>query len=67
MGSSGYEISFTKIQVFRYLAAMTKQYCIFVPMNYMNIKNHERKNTRVFTAFNLVFRNQLDKFIPPGI
>jgi len=33
----------------------------------MNIKIHEQNNDRVFTAFNLVFRNQTDKFIPPGI
>lgn len=35
-------------------------------MNYMDIKSHEQNNERVFTAFNLVFKNQLDKFIPPG-
>ena len=32
----------------------------------MKNKNHEQNNEKVCTACNLVFRNQMDQFIPPG-
>jgi len=32
----------------------------------MKNKIHEQNNERVFTAYNLVFRNQMDKFVPPA-
>lgn len=48
---------------------ISQNYLIIVslrPMSCKNVKIHERRNQRVYTAFNLVFKNQLDKFIPPG-
>ncbi len=31
----------------------------------MDLKPHEKRNTRILTFQYLVFRNQSDKFIPP--
>lgn len=40
---------------------------LFIPLQPMKNKVLEQNNEKVFTAYNLVFRNQPDKFIPPGV
>ena len=40
---------------------------LLIPLPTMNIKIQEQSNRRIFTAFNLVFRNQPEEFILQGI